>query len=47
MQQIHSLQTQVAELEAQLEMSQQDLTESKREGDKALAEMRRQMERAM
>lgn len=47
MQQIHKLRTQVDELDAQLEMSQQDLTESKRESDKALAEMRRQMERAM
>ncbi len=47
MQKIHSLETQVADLEAQLDMAQQETATTKRENDKALAEMRRQMERAL
>lgn len=47
MQRIHSMQTQISELEAQLEVAQQEASDTKQQSDKALAEMRRQMERAM
>lgn len=47
MQRIHRMENQIADLEAQLDIAQQETTATKKESDKALAEMRRQMERAM